>query len=316
MRLAEAEPWHANLFDFQSTERALGGRMVTDIPCPLCSPWRQKHNQKKRVLRVWRISDRLIGYNCIHCDSHGTLWNGDDRRMTEAEIERRREVFRQQRERERQEEEKRRRQVEMIWTNARPGRGTLAERYFIRRGLDVPSEVWPLIRFEKALFFGAVQYLLPAVVIPATTVRGDDLSAVHLIALCDDGSNVRHDGKNLKILRGRMHGAAIKLAPLRGDTLCVCEGFETALGVIMGNVNERAPVWALTGSTFLGAFELPYGFGIRRIIVAADNDKPDRKGHRAGIEAGERLASHARAKTVIRLPIVEGSDFDDQYRKQ
>ncbi len=106
---------------------------------------------------------------------------------------------------------------------------------------------------------------------------------VHKIALNADGSAYRMaDGGKLKVSGGVIVGAALMLQPLAGgNALCVCEGAETGLGIIMGGWG--APVWALSGASFLAGLE-PVA-GVRRLVIGADNDASG-----AGLKAARQCA--------------------------
>jgi hypothetical protein len=43
-----------------------------DITCPSCGPERRTPaNQRRKVLRVWRVSPSFLTYRCARCDLHG-----------------------------------------------------------------------------------------------------------------------------------------------------------------------------------------------------------------------------------------------------
>jgi hypothetical protein len=53
----------------QLTGRRLG---TFDVPCPECGPFkRSPRNQRKLVLRVYRIDPGFAGYHCARCGAKG-----------------------------------------------------------------------------------------------------------------------------------------------------------------------------------------------------------------------------------------------------
>ena len=100
----------------------------------------------------------------------------------------------------------------------------------------MPDEVWRQIRFDPACYFHRTGLRHPAVLLPFRSIATGEITGVHKIALNADGSAYRMaDGGKLKVSGGVIVGAALMLQPLAGgDALCVCEGAETGLGIIMG----------------------------------------------------------------------------------
>src|SRR5260370_39466568 len=47
-----------------------------DVPCPLCGPAkRAKTNQRRKVLRIWRLDEGFAGYHCARCGEKRTSRN-------------------------------------------------------------------------------------------------------------------------------------------------------------------------------------------------------------------------------------------------
>jgi hypothetical protein len=198
----------------------------------------------------------------------------------------------------------------LVYGRGQEGRHSLARAYFEGRGLDVPDEVWPQIRFEPACYFDRTKARHPAVLLPFRSIATGEIIGVHKIALNADGSAFRiPDGGKLKVSGGSIIGAAIMLQPLAGnDALCVCEGAETGLGIIMGGWG--APVWALSGASFLARFE-PVA-GVRRLVIGADNDRVGRKAAHACMRCWQRAGRFIE----IRWPDRKDEDFADEYRRR
>lgn len=187
-------------------------------------------------------------------------------------------------------------------------KGTLAERYFDRRGLDVPEQLWRELRFDPACQMEEGIY--PAVLMPMRDCISFEIVGVHKIALEPDASNARRaDGRNLKKSAGRVKGAAMMLSrPCK--TLAVCEGLETALGMIMSGLWKGRPIWAMSGASFLAGLH-PVA-GVERLLIGADND-PSEVGLQAARMAAERWAKSGVEVEIVR-PKNSGKDFADIYR--
>lgn len=197
------------------------------------------------------------------------------------------------------------------YARGRHARGTLAERYFKQRGLDVPDALWEQLRFDSFCLLKEGRF--PTVLAPMRDVRSQEIVGVHKIALNRDATNaLRTDGRKLKKSAGQVKGAAMMLSP-PGEELVVCEGLETAIGIAMGDlVPLRTPVWALSGASFLGTFGIVPG--VSRLVIAADNDVSG-----VGLEAARRCARRW-VQAGITVDIVWsakiGSDFADVYRNE
>jgi phage/plasmid primase-like uncharacterized protein len=195
------------------------------------------------------------------------------------------------------------------FARARAARGTLAERYFEQRGLDVPDAWWEQLRFDPSCRM--LEGTFPAVLAPLHDVLSLEIVGVHKIALNPDGTNAwRADGRKLKKSAGLVKGAAI-MQGRAGEVLVICEGLETAIGITMGNlVPSGTPVWALSGASFLGCFQLVPG--VRRLVIGADNDD-------SGVGLTEarccaRRWAEAGITVDIGWPGRVGADFADAYR--
>jgi phage/plasmid primase-like uncharacterized protein len=96
--------------------------------------------------------------------------------------------------------------------------------------------------------------------------------------------------------------------PQHAGPLCIAEGLETAVGAIMGGINEGAPVWALSGTSFMA--ELGPIMGVNRLIIACDNDKPGR----AAAYKCARLWKERAAVDIV-WPDKKGADWADVCRR-
>jgi hypothetical protein len=207
------------------------------------------------------------------------------------------------------------------WDEAKPIKGTIAERYLRdERGiLGLPPDVDDVLRFHPRCIFGQdandrpIHH--PCLVALFRDVITDKPRGIHRIALTAGGKKI--DRKAL----GRKKGAAVKLW---GDAevtygLTVGEGIETVLSAAMGIEHEGVlmhPAWALIDAGNLRDF--PVINGIEHLTVLADNDAPDQRGRRAGQEAaqicGQRWVDADRDAELF-LPNNEGEDFNDIGRR-
>ncbi|WP_167484003.1 DUF7146 domain-containing protein [Mesorhizobium tamadayense] len=196
----------------------------------------------------------------------------------------------------------------MAYARGKAARGTLAERYFVRRGLDVPEVLWRQLRFDPACRMQ--EGIFPAVLMPLRDCLSFEIVGVHKIALEPDAANARRaDGRKLKKSAGRVKGAAMMLGR-PGENLAVCEGLETALGMRMSGLCQGWPIWALTGASFLA--ELQPVPGVERFLIGADND-PSGVGLKAARAAAMRWRD-AGVPVEIGWPTTSGKDFADVYR--
>ena len=100
--------------------------------------------------------------------------------------------------------------------------------------------------------------------VAALTTPDGTVQAVHRIYLKADGTNRRRDGDKLKLSRGPMDGAAVRLLGI-GDTLHA-EGLETGLSA-----------WIATGSptlVYCGAVASLMQPQPGRNIILRDDDAP------------------------------------------
>ncbi len=193
-----------------------------------------------------------------------------------------------------------------LYRAARPGRGTLAERYFAHRGLDVPDALWRQIRFADC-WFEEGRY--PAVLFPLRALDNElRVVGVQRIALQADGTNARRaNGKKLKKTAGRSRNAAMMLAP-RNGRLCLVEGLETGLGAVMGGINRGAAVYAVPAGMLARFTPLP---DTAELIIGADRDDGGQ-----GMAAAENCARlWADAEVEIVCPKPPHGDFADMFRR-
>jgi len=171
--------------------------------------------------------------------------------------------------------------------------GTTAGAFYLAmRGLSLPAELdGPVVRFHPRCPRGRER--APALVVLFRDLIDDVPRAIQRIYI---GRDYRKDGKPMML--GPVGGCAMKLGP-RGPKLCVCEGFETGLALIMLGYG---PVWALGSAGALA--RLPVLDGVEELVVAYDNDLA---GKMAASVVLETWRARATPITVDR----EGCDFAD-----
>jgi putative DNA primase/helicase len=122
-----------------------------------------------------------------------------------------------------------------------------------------------------------------------------------------------------------INGFAVPIAPIKGDTLGVAEGIETALAASMF---RGIPVWPCLNGPSMAAFSVPSKLleTVQRVVIFADHDalttRVDAGGstvyRRPGSDYAEQLAARVRSQgkrvMVIKACRV-GQDMVDQWRE-
>ena len=124
--------------DLTFIDHATRGRLgVFDVPCPQCGPERRRPiNQRKPVLRVWRLDPNFASYHCARCGMKGHARDGSARHTDPAAIAR---AKAEQAEHQRIAEAERQSKAHGLWARTRPLIGRIGERYLREaRGYDGP----------------------------------------------------------------------------------------------------------------------------------------------------------------------------------
>ena len=285
---------------FDAILELTGGQLgVHDAACPQCGPDRRyRHNQRRRVLRIWREDPDFARFYCIRCGAHGFARANSVQNLDQQQLVRIEAVDRLRREQARRAAACARNALK-IWNEARPAQGTIVERYFIGRALD-PTFA-SLFRFHPRCPHPN-GIMLPAMVALVEHAKRGPV-AIHRTYLQADGSGkalIAPDRANL----GPIAGGAVRLTPLvPGEWLIVGEGNETILSVIQAC---RLPGWAALSAVGVEKLILPPE--ARMVIICADHDWNGR-GQRAAHEAAERFLSEGRLVRVAMPP--SGVDFND-----
>ena len=202
---------------------------------------------------------------------------------------------------ERREAEKRERKAQVVWAEAQPIGGTIAETY-LREARGITCALPDTLRFHPACWHPTAKRL-PAMV---AKVEGSDRFAVHRTYLRPDGSG-KAGVEPAKAMLGNVAGGAVRLSEGQ-DALAVGEGLESCLSLLCGPLCGAAAVWAALSTSGMTGLRLPARPGAlpRALIVATDGDAPGRA-------AGHQLASRATALgwTVTLFPAPDGRDWND-----
>lgn len=162
-----------------------------------------------------------------------------------------------------------------IWRAAVPVEGTVAEAYLRWRGLAVDP---PMSLRYAELRYGRRGPELPCLVCCVSSPEGP-ISGVHRIFLAPDGCG-KADVPKPKLSLGKVSGGAIRLAPLDGGDLIVCEGPEDGLSLLQV---LRRPVWVAAGAGMLPAMRFPSS--ISRVAIGGDGDEAGRLAARKAADA-------------------------------
>lgn len=185
-----------------------------------------------------------------------------------------------------------------LWNEGVGPFGTVVERYFASRNLELPANATQVIRFHLRCPFGTER--LPCMMALFRDIKTDEPVAIHRTALALDGRKLGR-----KML-GPVAGAAIKLDadPEVSMGIVIGEGIESCLAA--RQLGFR-PVWALGSAGAIGAF--PVLPGIEGLTILAEHDEANAKAVQA---AGKRWT--AAGREVIVVTPLAGSDVNDALR--
>lgn len=204
-----------------------------------------------------------------------------------------------------------------LWLNCQPIAG-IAATYLERRGCAIPPAAGDL-RWHPAILHPS-GHVGPALVALVTSLEETEPApgggiaplplTLHRTWIAPDGGGKAQLDKPRLLLPGHRAAGVVRLWPdseIAGG-LCLAEGIETALCAARG----FGCAWAAISAGNLKAF--PVLDGIEALTIAADHDKADRRGRRAGIEAAiscaDRWADAGREVRVWQASD-EGADFAD-----
>jgi Toprim domain len=201
-----------------------------------------------------------------------------ERRLTEAEVEKRR-------------------LAEALWREAVDPRGTLAEQYLReQRALDLPADLCgPVLRFNPKCTWGA-GIRVPALIALFRKIDDNRPTAILRIGLNSKAEKIE------RLMLGPVGGAAVKLRPPQHGNLVIAEGVETAMAAMQ---LELGPAWAL--GTVGAVAKFPVVAGVDHLIIAEETGEPSRK---AVAECSQRWRMAGREVSIARPE--HGSDLNDE----
>jgi hypothetical protein len=111
-----------------------GDRLGTfDVPCPLCGPLKRAiRNQRRPVLRVYRIEPSFAGYHCARCGEKGAALDRNGRPPDPIKVAKARA---EAAERDRVIKAQRLGKARWLWSARNPIAGSIAESYLRRSRL-------------------------------------------------------------------------------------------------------------------------------------------------------------------------------------
>jgi hypothetical protein len=271
--------------DLAVIDSLTGGQIGTiDVACPICGPERRSPvNQRRRVLRIWRIDPNFATFSCARCGEHGYVRSDHHVDVDPVALER---VRAQAAERDRQSSADRLSKARWLWSRRKPIIGSLAETYLRDvRGYDRPLPA--TLGFLPArgkhgpamiAAFGIAYEPEPGLLeIADIQVRG-----VHLTRLSPDGSGKAGTDAD-KITMATSIGYPIILAPPNDVLgLAITEGIENALSV---HDATGLGVWAAGCASRLPALANAVPNYIEAITIYSDADTAGQAGAVALAEA-------------------------------
>jgi len=188
-----------------------------------------------------------------------------------------------------------------IWNEAQDPRNTLAATYLRQhRKLDLPDDLaGRVLRFHPQCPWHDENtdaiVRIPALIVVFRSIDDDTITAIHRIALRPDGSKI--DRRMLGVVRR----AAIKLDPIEGRELLICEGIESALAA---RQHGCRPAWSLGSAGAISFF--PVLDHVRCLVI---HGEPGTASAEAVMLCGRRWSRAGRRVQIAYSTI--GSDFND-----
>jgi hypothetical protein len=253
----------------QLTGRRLG---IFDVPCPECGPFRRMpKNQRKAVLRIWRLDPGFATFCCARCGERG---HARDRNSAPPDPVK---VAKAAAECDHAVKAERLSKALWLWRTRQPIIGSIAERY-LRDARGYGGSLPTTLGFLPArgehppamiAAFGLAHETEPGVIaISDTAVTG-----VHLTRLKLDGSGKA--GDPAKIMIGFSTGSPIVLAaPNDLLGLAITEGIEDCLSV---HEDTGLGVWAAGAASRMPALAPIVPSYIDCTTVVGDDDRDGRR---------------------------------------
>ncbi|HZR74555.1 DUF7146 domain-containing protein [Bradyrhizobium sp.] len=247
-----------------------------DTPCPLCGPTKRAAvNQRRKVMRVWRLDPGFASYHCARCGEKGFARDRFAPAPDPVALERARA---EAAERESVAAAERLDKARWLWTQRRPIEGTDAETY-LRGARGYAGQLPGSLGFlpgrgdhpaAMIAAFGLAVEGEPGIIhMPADALRG-----VHITRLAPGGRGKAGSERD-KIMIGRSFGSPIVLAPANDlFGMAIAEGIEDALSV---HEATGLGAWAAGAAPRLPALADCLPFYIEAVTIIVDDDKDGRK---------------------------------------
>jgi hypothetical protein len=210
---------------------------VSDVVCPYCGPQRKSvANQRRKVLRIWRVDRNFASWACARCGEHGYA---RDQRAVGLDHETWHRARLEAEAGQREAHSKRRNLALFLWSRRRPLAGSIGETYLREtRGYHGPIPATlgflpPRADHPPAMIaaFGIPTEPEPGVL----ALKPAEIKGIHLTRLSRDGRHKAQsaDGEtSAKIMIGHSAGWPIVLAPMNDLLgLGIIEGIEKGLSV-------------------------------------------------------------------------------------
>jgi hypothetical protein len=286
---------------FDVIHRLIGNKVgIFDVPCPLCGPYkRAARNQRRPVLRIYRIESGFAGFHCARCGEKGAAFDHNGPPPDQVKLAK---VRPDTAERDRVHKAERLRKARWLWSQRQPIRHSIAETYLRdARGYrgPLPSTLGFLPArgaYPPAMIaaFGIAHEIeTGGLIIHDSAVRG-----VHLTRLLRDGSGkavFEDPDENAKIMIGYSAGSPIVLAPINDLLgLATTEGIENGLSTYDAT---GLGTWAAGCASRLPALAAAIDPHVQCVTIITDDDYDGRRHAIA-------LAEQVRARGIEARPII------------
>lgn len=289
------------MLDLSYIEQEIGARLGTyDIPCPSCGPLRRSRiNQRRKVLRVWRLEPDFASYHCARCGEGGYV--RDDDVALHADPVALARAKAEAAEREKISAGERLSKARYLWSRREPTDWTIVEGYLRSRGYDgpLPATIGFLPGRGKhgpamIAAFGLADEPRPGVL----AIADDAVAGIHITRLAPDGTGKAGTDAD-KIMLGNSLGFPIVLAPVNDLLgLAIGEGIED---VLSAHAATGLGAWAAGSASRLPALVDVIPTYVETVTILVDADDAGRR------HAGE-LAEHLSNRGVeVRINLLSGA---------
>jgi Toprim domain len=262
---------------FADLTRLTGERLGRfDVACPLCGPYRRALvNQRRPVLRVWRLEPGFATFLCVRCGEKG--WARDRSAALPDPVKLAR-ARAEAVECDRVGAAERLSKARWLWSKRQPIAGSIAETYLRQARVyqgPLPATLGFLPARGKHGPAMIAAFGLPTEPEPGRLAIADDaICGVHITRLAPEGLG-KAGTETDKIMVGLSHGSSIVLAPpnnLLG--LLIAEGIEDALS---GHEATGLGAWAAGSASRLPALAASVPHWIEAVTILAHDDRDGRR---------------------------------------